>query len=160
MIRRALVRAAMVVPLVAATGCLPSLAAESTAPPGRTARLDEETGFWGIKGYRLELSQGVALAISCSDGGPCEKLTATSDDPAIAFVRAAALTALRPAGYSGNQQPAAAVVVIGKAPGATTIRLRSKDGDRAVRVTIVPPPAPAEVTGRSQTRGPGIVTDP
>jgi hypothetical protein len=151
MIRRALVRAAMVVPLVAAlgaaTGCLPTLAAESTAPPGRTARLNEETGFWGIKRYRLELSQGVALAISCNDQGPCETLTATSDDPAIAFVRAAALTALRPAGYSGNQQPAAAVVVVGKAPGATTIRLRSKAGGRDVRVTIVPPPAPAITTG-------------
>ncbi|HEX3764803.1 MAG TPA: hypothetical protein VHW23_39175, partial [Kofleriaceae bacterium] len=46
---------------LAAAGCLPTLRAESTAPPGRAARLDAETGFWGITGYRMELSQGVAL---------------------------------------------------------------------------------------------------
>ena len=40
-----------------ATGCLPTLAAESAAPPGRAARLDEDVTFWGTKHYRLELSQ-------------------------------------------------------------------------------------------------------
>jgi hypothetical protein len=34
------------------------------------------------------------------------------------------------------------VVIVGKAPGTTTIRLRSKDGGRDVVVTVVPPPAP------------------
>jgi hypothetical protein len=138
--------AALGIALAASAGCLPTLLAESTAPPGRSARLDAETGFWGIKSYRIEVSQGVALAVSCSAGGPCEKLTATSDNPAIAEVRAAALTALRPAGYAGNQQPASAVVIIGKTPGATTIRLRTKDGGRDVPVTVVPPPAPAVAT--------------
>jgi hypothetical protein len=124
-------------------GCLPTLTAESTAPPGRTARLDAETGFWCcVKYYRLELSQGVAVAVSCNAGGPCEKLAASSDDPAVAEVRPAALTALRPAGTMGNQQPASAVVIVGKAPGATTIRVRSRDGDREVRVTVVSPPTP------------------
>lgn len=145
MIKRTLNRfaaAAMVATLLGGTGCLPMLAAESTAPPGRSARLDAESGFWGVKSYRLELSQGVALAVSCTYGGPCEKLVAKSDDMAIAEVRAASLQTLRPVGYSGNQQPTAAVVVVGKAPGTTTIRLHSNEGSRDIRVTVVPPPAP------------------
>jgi hypothetical protein len=129
--------------LAGAGGCRPTLSAESSAPPGRSARLDEVISwFWGIQSYRLELSQGVALAVSCTRGGPCEKLVATSDDPAIAEVRPASLAALRPAGLAGNHAPTAAVVVVGKAPGATTIRLRSSDGDRDIRVTVVPPPRP------------------
>jgi len=144
--RSGLAAAAAVTSLLAVTACHPMLAAESTAPPGRSARLDAVNGFWGVKSYRLELSQGVALAVSCTYGGPCEKLVATSDDTAIAELRAASLQALRPAGYMGNQQPASAVVVVGKAPGSTTIRLRSKDGDRDVRVTVVPPPTPPAVT--------------
>ena len=132
---------AAIATLTALAACHPMLAAESPAPPGRSARLDAVTGFWGVKSYRLELSQGVALAVSCTYGGPCEKLVATSDDAALAEVRAASLQALRPVGYTGNQQPTAAVVVVGKAPGTTTVRLRSKDGGRDIRVTIIPPPA-------------------
>ncbi|HSR98286.1 MAG TPA: hypothetical protein VLM79_14605 [Kofleriaceae bacterium] len=37
----------------------------------------------------------------------------------------------------------AALVVVGKAPGLTTIRVRSKDGGREVPVTVVAAPAPA-----------------
>jgi hypothetical protein len=120
--------------------CHPTLATESSAPPGRSARLDAVTGFWGVRSYRLELSQGVALAVSCNYGGPCEKLTATSDDEVTAEVRAASLEVLRPAGYSGNRQPAAAVVIVGKHAGETTIRLRSKSGNREIRVTVVASP--------------------
>lgn len=138
--------AAAVAALMAITACHPMLAAESLAPPGRAARLDAVNGLWGVTGYRLELSQGVALAISCTYGGPCEQLVATSDDPAIAMVRAASLATLRPVGFAANQQPAAAVVIVGKAPGTTTIRLRSKDGGRDVRVTVVSPPALATAT--------------
>ena len=126
--------------LAAGSGCLPSLAAQSAAPPGRAARLDEDITFWGTRHYRLELSQGVALAISCRDGGPCENLVASSDNPAIAEVRAASLAALRPAGYGGNQQSAAAVVVVGRAPGTTTIRVRSKTGGRDIPVVVIAPP--------------------
>jgi hypothetical protein len=128
---------ATVVALAAGTGCLPSLVAESPPPPGRSARLDVDTSFWGTRHYRLELSQGVAVAIRCEYGGPCEKLAASSDNPAVADVRPAALSALWPAGLSGNRQPAAAFVVVGRAPGSTTIRVRSKDGGRDLPVTVV-----------------------
>ena len=101
--------------LAAATlaGCHPTLAAESPAPPGRRARLDEVTGFWGVRHYRLELSQGVAFALSCSAGGPCAQLVATSDDRTIADVHAAAFSALRALGFATAAQPIAAVVVVG-----------------------------------------------
>ena len=138
------------VALAAGSGCLPSLAAQSAAPPGRAARLDEDITFWGTRHYRLELSQGVALAISCTDGGPCEKLIATSDNAAIAEVRAASLGALQPAGYHGNQQSAAAVVVVGKAPGTTTIRIRSKNGGRDVPISVVAPPASPATTAAAR----------
>jgi hypothetical protein len=139
---RALSLVAITGALVAGSGCLPSLIAESPPPPGRTARLDVDTGFWGINHYRLELSQGVAVAIRCEYGGPCAQLAASSDNPAVAEVRPATLSALRPAGIE-NRQPTAALVVVGKAPGLTTIRVRSKDGGRDVPVTVVAAPTPA-----------------
>jgi hypothetical protein len=139
---RALALTAILGALVTGAGCLPSLVAESSPPPGRTARLDVDTGFWGTRHYRLELSQGVAVAISCEYGGPCGQLAASSDNPAIAEVRPATLGALRPAGID-NRRPTAALVVVGKAPGLTTIRVRSKDGGRDVPVTVVAAPAPA-----------------
>ena len=133
-------RAGAVAALLAALpGCLPTLTAESLPPPGRTARLDAITGFWGVRGYRLELSQGVAIAVSCTASGPCEQLTASSDDPAIAEARPAALNVLRPTGYSFNQQPAAAIVVVGKQPGRTTVRLHSAAGDRKIQITVAAP---------------------
>jgi hypothetical protein len=126
---------------LALAGCNPILVAQSAAPPGRAARLDEVNGFWGVKRYRLELSQGVALALTCYQGGPCEKLTATSDDPAVAEVRRASLGVLERSGMYG-QATAAALVVVGKSPGITRIRVRSKDRHRDVEVTVVPPPGP------------------
>lgn len=131
---------ALVIAIAAGTGCLPSLVAESSPPPGRAARLDADTGFWGWKHYRLELSQGVAVAIGCEHGGPCERLVATSDNPAVAEARAASLSVLRPAGFEGNRQPAATLVIVGKAPGSTTIRVRTSDGGRDLPVTVVTAP--------------------
>jgi hypothetical protein len=140
MIARGLQRLALAAGLAAVAACHPVLSAETPAPPGRSARLDAVDGFWSVQSYRLELSQGVAVAVSCSYGGPCEKLTAASDNAAIAEVRAAALQTLRPVALSTNQQPAAVVVIVGKAPGTTTIRLYSHDGNREIAVTVVPPP--------------------
>jgi hypothetical protein len=130
--------------LALAAGCNPILVAQSAAPPGRSARLDEVSGFWGIQSYRMELSQGVALALTCHHGGPCEKLTVISDDPAIAEVRRASLGTLERSGLY-NQATAAAVVVVGKSPGTTRIRVHSKDGHRDIAVSVVPPPGPIAV---------------
>ena len=134
---------ALVLVLVAA--CNPYLSAQSTAPPGRAARLDEVKGFWGLKSYRLELSEGVAFAITCNYGGPCEHVKIVSDDPAIADVRPASLGVLERAG-----QTSSAVVVIGKAPGRTHLHVSANEGHRDIAVTVVPSPAP--VTARTAAR--------
>jgi hypothetical protein len=62
-----------------------------------------------------------------------------SDDPAIAEVRPASLGVLQSAGYT-RQQPAAAVVVIGKAPGKTRLHLAAAEGHRDIDVTVVATP--------------------
>jgi hypothetical protein len=62
-----------------------------------------------------------------------------SDDPSIAEVRTASLARLDSAGYA-NPQPAAAFVVIGKAPGTTRLRVSAREGTRNVFVTVVAPP--------------------
>jgi hypothetical protein len=127
---------------LALAACNPYLTQQSVAPPGRSARLDEVNGFWGLKRYRLEVSEGVALALTCYKGGPCEKLKVVSDNPAIAEVRAASLARLDSSVYStANQQPAAAFVVIGKAPGTTRVHVTAREGKRDVVVTVIGPPS-------------------
>jgi hypothetical protein len=126
----------LILALACLAGCDPLLSAQTPAPPGRTARLDPVTGFWGVvKSYRLDVSHGVALAVTCTSGGPCEKLVATSENPAVAEVRPASLSLLQPA-TSWNQQTAAAFVVVGKTPGTTRIQLHTKDGSRTIAVTV------------------------
>lgn len=120
-------------------GCDPTLYARSAAPPGRTARLDEVRGFWGVDRYRLALSTGVAFALSCEDGGPCDRLAITSDDPAIADVRLASLGLLEPSGLA-NQATVAGAVIIGKAPGTTRVRVRARTGSRTIDVTVLATP--------------------
>ena len=134
--------------LLALAACGPNLSAQSVAPPGRSARLDEVRGFWGtIKSYRLELSRGVAIAVTCTDMGPCEHVRAVSDNPAIAEVRAASLGVLEKNGFLNNQT-SSAVVLVGRAPGVTHVHVTSKEGHRDITVTIVgsPDPAPAVAT--------------
>jgi len=121
--------------------CDPYLTVQSPAPPGRTARLDQVKSFWGLQRYRLELSRGVAIAITCEHAGPCERMQVVSDDPAIAEVRAASLGVLQSS--INGEQTAAALVIVGKAAGQTRVHVREKDGSRDVIVTVVAPPAPA-----------------
>jgi hypothetical protein len=122
--------------------CNPYLTQQSVAPPGRAARLDDVRGFWGLKYYRLEISEGVALALTCNHGGPCAKTRVISDDPAIAEVRPASLSALERIGFTGSA-PSSAFVVVGKAPGTTKLHVTAKEGKREVVVTVIaPPPAP------------------
>ena len=141
-------RFVMLAALAFLAGCPPVLTAQSTAPPSRAARLDAISGFWGIENYRLELTKGVAIAITCSDGKPCEKMRVTSDDPNIVEVRDASLAQLEQQGNAlatrvYERQTMSALVAVGKSPGKTTIRVRSADGDRDIYVTVVAPPMAA-----------------
>lgn len=149
----------VVLAAIVLAGCDPYLYQNSVAPPGRSARLDEVTGFWGqVKHYRLEVSSGVALALTCAEGRPCEKLRVVSDNPAIAEVRLASLAQLQSTGYGSmaENHPAAAFVVVGRGPGTTKVHIRAKEGSRDVVVTVVAPPsvtnpAPATIAQPPQT---------
>jgi hypothetical protein len=137
--------------VIALAACNPYLQSQSPAPPGRSARLDEVTNWWGVvKSYRVEVSQGVALAVTCYQGGPCEHMKITSDAPAIAEVRPASFGVLQSAGYF-NAQTAAAFVIVGKAPGVAHMHLSSKDGERDIAVTVIAPPAPAPAPSGTST---------
>ena len=144
--KRARLALATLATLASVAACDPYLYQRSVAPPGRSARLDEVTGFWGnIKHYRLEVSEGVALAMTCNLGAPCEKLKVTSDDPSVAEVRPASLASLESVGYAtaAQQLPSSAFVIVGKQPGTTRIRVSAKEGSREVRVSVIAPPAAA-----------------
>lgn len=130
--------------LAGLTGCNPYLFQASAPPPARSARLDEVKNFWGVvKRYRLEVSEGVAVAMRCEQAGPCEHMTVVSENPGVAEVRMASLSQLQPTPYvvsSPQQQPLAALVVVGKSPGSTKLHVRTKDGSRLVTVTVIAPP--------------------
>lgn len=145
---RALLVSCFVATLAAA--CNPTLYAQSVAPPGRQAKLESIDGFWGVKAYRVELSQGVALAITCHDGGPCQQMQVVSADPAIADVRRASLANMEPTSpyhRTVHQMNSSGFVLLGRSPGKTLVKLTSADGNRLVHVTVVaPPPSGAEAT--------------
>lgn len=149
---------ALLLPLVLAAGCLPTLSAQSMAPPGRVARLDAVDGIFQIKSYKLELSRGVAIAVTCNHGAPCGKVRVSSDDPAIAEVHDASFGVLQPshgmAFSPDNQATATAFVVVGRTAGTTKVRVKTGDGDRTIAVRIVPPPEPT----RAIAAPPGAVT--
>lgn len=128
--------------LLVLSGCNPQLMQQSVAPPGRQARLAEVSGFWGLQHYRLNISEGVAVAMTCDRNGPCENLKAVSANPAIAEVRSASLSTLEPVGIAGQMQtPSSAFVVVGKSPGKTRVRIKSKEGQRDIVVSVVAAPS-------------------
>ena len=127
--------------VAALAACNPYLVAETPAPPGRSARLDAVDGFWGVKSYRIEISTGVALALRCQRGGPCEHAKLVSDNPAIVEVRPASLGVLE-RNFNGDAKTASAMVVIGKAAGTTTLHLSAEEGHRDVVVKVIPSPSP------------------
>jgi len=129
-----------VVALLALAACKPYLSAQSPAPPGRVAHLERVDGFWGLKRYKLELSSGVALAVGCYRGGPCHDLGVEIADPRIVEARPAAFDVLVPRGYVDDK--ASALVLVGKQPGTTQVRVTSREGARTIAVTVVAPPPP------------------
>ena len=118
--------------LVALAGCDPKLYAASVPPPGAIGRIDTEDRV-------AQVTEGAALAFHCDDVGPCAGARATSDDPAIADVRPAALARLDLDGFRG-MAPASTFVIVAHRPGITRIRVRSGDGDTTLKVVVVPAP--------------------
>jgi hypothetical protein len=135
--------------LLVLAGCNPQLTQHSLAPPGRQARLDAVHGFWGVQHYRLNISEGVALAMTCEKTGPCENLNVISANPAIAEVRSASLSKLERVGtVNPTQTPAAAFVIVGKSPGKTRVHIKSREGERNIIVNVIAAPSPAPAVSK------------
>ena len=116
-----------------AAGCNP-LWAVSSGPPTTQAEYHYPTDD-------IQLTQGVALALDCHDvwwGGPCENMTVSSDDPAIARVALVHLDKYKsPAGYVYDAEAQRTVfVVAGVSPGRTKIRVGGDDADEIVDVIV------------------------
>ena len=122
--------------LFALVGCGPYLYARTAPPPGRTAAFDEDDGK-----YYLSVSQGVAIAINCVDGGPCKNVVVSTENESIADVKGAASGSMEYAPYSSVGAVPSTVVIIGKNPGKTIVKVKTSDGSKTIIVTVVPPPA-------------------
>ena len=119
-----------------ASACGPSLYSQSAPPPGRTAALDENDGH-----YDLDISQGVAIAISCVHDGPCKDVVISTEDEKIADVKGASLSTLERSAYTPHTSTPSGVVIVGKSPGKTKVRVKTSDGSKTINVTVLPPPA-------------------
>ena len=120
-------------------GCDPiSVTALTVPPPGKTAQLDDES-------LELELSHGIALGFECTANtndyyGPCRNPRAKMTDETIAAVFSSYLDSVADTWNDGAAGPRSrtAFVVVGLAPGKTTLKVTTTDGDVDVSVTIVP----------------------
>lgn len=130
--------------LVWASGCGPILSAQSLPPPGRTAALQENDGH-----YDLELSQGVAIAVTCYHDGACQNVVVSTEDEHVADVKGASVGAnTLGAGVAAVDRPTlrystattSGFVIIGKNPGKTKVKVKTSKGDKTIRVNIIPPP--------------------
>ena len=126
-----------------ASACGPSLYSQSAPPPGRTAAFDDRDGH-----YDLDISQGVAIAISCDDSGPCRDVVVATEDAAIADVKGASFGNLERNAYTMRTLTPAGIVIIGKSPGKTRVKVKTKGGDKTIHVHVLAPPlvgAPSKV---------------
>ena len=126
-----------------ASACGPSLYSQSAPPPGRTAALSSNDGH-----YDLDLSQGVAIAIACEHSGPCKDVVITTENEAIADVKGASFSNLEHHAYTSYTSTPAGVVIVGKSPGKTRVKVKTSDGSKTIHVHVLPPPlsgSPAKV---------------
>jgi hypothetical protein len=111
------------------TGCDPRFTALTVPPPTAVAQLSDED-------MTIDLSKGVALAFECVavDGTPCEGATAVADDTAVLGVFNGYVDLLSPDVQTGRgrtigAEPRTIFVVLGRDVGATTLHIKSDDGD-------------------------------
>lgn len=99
-------------------------------PPSRTATLDSSEN-------EIQLSPGVALGFTCltAAGNPCADGQATVDDPKVAKVYPAHVNRLDR--YIDGTFAPTSYVVVGLAPGETTLHIGDED---PLRVVVVPDP--------------------
>lgn len=128
--------------LALVSGCgQPSFHPTTTAPPGAVAELYENTE---THGRSVRLTEGVAMAIECTDkdGKPCALDGSTVDDESIASYRKAYGDMEQKLVYSGasnkSYQNRALFVVVGKKVGKTRLVVKTGKGDAELEVDVRP----------------------
>jgi hypothetical protein len=117
--------------LAFASGCGPTLTLMTTAPPNRVVTVDRARD-------RLELSEGVAVAIDCYRwGAPCQDMRAVSSSPDVAGVYPAHMPRVVSTGYNGDTNTTT-LALVGLKPGNTTLRVWSEGYTRDYAVTVLP----------------------
>ncbi len=114
----------------ASSGCAPSLTLVSPAPPNRVIAVDRQND-------RLEISEGVAVAIECHGmNGPCKDMKAVSTSPEILGVYPAHIAKIAHTGVDADTN-AANLAIVGMKPGRTTLRVWSDGYTREYVVTVL-----------------------
>ncbi len=107
----------------------------SSAPPMTLANLP-------TSGDKVDLTQGVALAISCHDpwwGHPCRDMKVSSDDPGVATVSLMHLDKYRRYdGFSPAQHPRTVFLIAGVEPGVTSVQINSDVVNERLKVRVHP----------------------
>jgi hypothetical protein len=115
-----------------AAGCDPTLTALTIAPPTAVAEVDNAE-------KDVRLSQGIALAIECTDqGSPCEDASATSSDAEIVRVLPGFVDLLAPGdAYQRSATDEPRAIFVGGKPGDTTVTLTTGDTDVEIDVKVL-----------------------
>lgn len=120
----------------------PSFEPITNAPPGAVAELHQSDAN---DARSVRLTEGVAMAIECTDGKrrPCSFEGSTIDDASVATFRRAYADLDQKVVYSqGYQQRShldrTVFVVAGKTPGRTTMTVRTGYGDVPLTIEVLP----------------------
>jgi hypothetical protein len=122
---------AAIAALAFASGCAPSLTLVTPPPPNRVITVDREHD-------RLDLSEGVAVAVECFGmSGPCKDMKAISTSPEILGVYPAHFANIGHTAFNADTN-VANLAIVGMKPGRTTLRVWSNGYSREYVVTVLP----------------------
>ena len=122
---------ASVAVLAFASGCGPSLTLVTPAPPNRVIEVDREHD-------RIEISEGVAVAVECHRDGPCKDVRAVSTSPEIVGVYPAHIAAVRDRWGYASEANASSLALVGMKPGRTTIKVWAEGYTSEYSVVVLP----------------------
>jgi hypothetical protein len=112
------------------SACAPELYLVSPAPPTRVVTVNQGSD-------RIELSEGVAVAVEClREGFPCKDVKATTDQPAVAKVFPAHIAQVHQGYYA--QTNVSSLALMGIRPGTTKLHVVADGSSTDYTVTVLP----------------------